>query len=188
MKVLDTDHALTNAEVLDWVKSKRAQHAREAAQDRSIPHPKNLVKVLEKTERHLTTEAYPYESNPTAYSDLESRNEALKRFSELTMERIQRPLCENYKDKVRTKAMTVKEARSKLVSEQEKKELTEPELLMIVNHAPAVVDILQPMIESCDERFTAEELDIIVQCVRDTFRPDEGRRSLDSPQPMQMGT
>ena len=178
MKILDLDHVMSNAEVLEWTKRKRAQHDREDEQDRTkginLTHrPKNLIESIEKHERHLTSDAYPYVKNPTAYNGAENQSLSQKKFSDATMEKIQVPIYEKYKDMIRKKQLSVKKAQDDMGEEQEKKELTETELLMIHNHAPTCVEMLQPMIENIDERFTVEEQEVLVECVKEVYRVDE---------------
>ena len=45
---------------------------------------------------------------------------------------------------------------------------------MIYTHAPTCVEMLQPMIENVEERFTAEEQELLVEVIIQTFRPDQG--------------
>ena len=177
MKVLDTDHVMSNAEVRDWIKKKRNQHKREDDEDKAkglepAPRPQNSLDSLEKHERHLNSDAYPYAKNPSAYEG-KNADISLKQFSETHFEKIQDPLTEKYKDLIRQKLLSVKEAQKQLEVEQEKKDLTETELLMIHNHAPTCVEMLQPMIESWEERYSVEEMEKIVECVEEVYRADE---------------
>lgn len=176
-KILDMDHQLTNAEVLTWLDNKRKQHVKEDAEDKaagreSKPRPQNFMKMLGKTERHLKSDAYPYVANPSAYKDLNQESTASK-FQAATMEKIQVPLLEKFKDAIKQGFMTKKEATAKLEDEQDKKELTDPEFNTIFNLAPTNVEMLEPMIEEVDDRFTKEELETMVQVIKDVLRPDE---------------
>lgn len=179
MKVLDLDHHMSNAEVLEWAKNKRQQHAREDAEDKKAdlhctPRPQNFLDALDKHERHLKSDAYPYEKNPCAYEG-SNADTSLQAFSKLYMDRIQRPLAERYKQLIRDKLMTVEEAKKEQEKEQERKDITETELLMIHNHAPTCVEMLQPMLENVEDRFTVEEQEIMVECVKEVYRVDESK-------------
>jgi hypothetical protein len=178
VKVLEIEGNLTNAEVLDFIKQKRTQHAREDAEDRAAgknvtSRPANFTSALDKHERHLKSDHYPYKKNPSAYDGGANQEKTLKAFQEMHMERIQVPLSEAFKEKVRNKLLTVKEGQAQLEAGQEKKELTETEWLMIDNHAPTTVELLQPMIEDVENRFTVAELEAIVQCIKETYRANE---------------
>lgn len=179
MKVKDAGELMSNAEVATFLKNKRAQHAREDTEDRAAgitptTRPQNFMRSLEKHENHLKSDAYPYEKNPSAYEG-DNAEESIHKFGDEHMKRIQEPLAQKYKDAIKKKLMTVHEAQAKLEVEQEKKELTEPELLMIHNHAPQCLEILQPMIESSEERFTRDELESMVEAIQDVFRVDQLR-------------
>ena len=50
---------------------------------------------------------------------------------------------------------------------------------MIHNHAPSCLDMLQPMIEWVEERFTDEEQLVLFECVREVFRVDELKRKAE---------
>ncbi len=89
------------------------------------------------------------------------------------MQRIQLPLCEKYVGMVERREMEAKKAKRELEREQSKKELSEPEWLMLVNHAPKMLELMQPMIEEVEERFTDEEQAVLVQCIREALRADE---------------
>jgi hypothetical protein len=177
-KVLSIDGHMTNAEVASFLKKKREQHKQEDDADKAkgkapSERPKNLVKSLDKHERHLNSPHYPHEKNPSAYATDDARADTFKEFQDKHMQRVQVPLFESFKEKVKAKLMTGQEGKQKLEVEQEKKELTETELLMIENHAPTDVTLLQPMIDNAENRFTPEELQVIVDCVKETWRKDE---------------
>ena len=194
MKVLDLDHHMSNAEVKDWIKRKREQHAREDAEDKKAdlhctPRPQNFLDALDKHERHLKSDAYPYEKNPSAY-DGRNADTSLQAFGKAYMDGIQVPLGQKYKELVRERLTKLKEtkegedyeksrkdvikqAQKDLEVEQDRKDITETELLMIHNHAPTCVEMLQPMLENVEDRFTLEEQEIMVQCVKDVYRVDE---------------
>lgn len=177
MKVKDAGHVMSNAEVAHWISQKRAQHAREDAQDKATgarpsARPANFLRSLEKHERHLKSDAYPYEQNPSAYAG-DNSDKSIAKFLEEHMSRIQEPLAAKYKQAVQKKELSVREAQVKLEMEQEKKELTEAELLMIHNHAPTSAEQLQPMIESVDDRFTQQELEMLLDIILKVFRADQ---------------
>jgi hypothetical protein len=190
MKVLDAgDHPLSNADVLDWVQRKRAQHAREDAEDKeqNVPHhsgkdhhhkhdisnsrPKNFMRMLERTERELTSERYPYAKNPSAYSG-DVRRDAFQAFALEIENTTQDTLESEWRD--RLKDMTPEQIEKTYEPQQERKCLTATELLMLYNHAPTCVEMLQPMIESVEERFSPEEQQTMVDTVIKHLRKDEG--------------
>ena len=178
MRVISTDHLLSNAEVLQWTKSKRTQHKEEEAEDRAEgvvtrPRPKNFMKILEKTENHLKTEHYPYLKNPSAYDGPANQSASLVRFGEALEKNVDDPLVEEFKIKIRKGLMRKQAATDALEEKQEKMELSEAELLMIVNHAPTNVEMLQPIVEEVDDRFTRKELEAMVECIKEVFRPDQ---------------
>ena len=178
-KVLAMNHQLSNAEVLHWLKQKRLQHDQEDADDRSAgktpsTRPSNYARALEKHEHHLTSASYPYVANPSAYEG-KNQDDSVHRFGDVHMTKIQEPLLEKYKTAIRDKLMTVKEAQDKLAVEQEQKELTDAELLMVHNHAPMAAEMLQPMIEDWEKRFSYEEMEVLVECIKGVFRADEMR-------------
>ena len=179
----EMDHYMSNAEVLTWMKNKRKQHAREDADDREqgitpTPRPQNLVDSLKKHERHLKSSHYPYEKNPSAYEGT-NQDRSVHDFSEATMQKIQVPLVEDYRTAIKAKFKTVKEAQDELEVLQEKKELTEMEILMIHNHAPTSVETLQPMIEDIEKRFTEKEQEMLVECIKDVYRADEMKAAVE---------
>ncbi|EMD00735.1 hypothetical protein BAUCODRAFT_61034 [Baudoinia panamericana UAMH 10762] len=124
---------------------------------------------LDKHERELKSNKYPYMRNPSAYPENEKYIESMSRFTSLMTERISYPLEEKY----RGNGMTKEELDRTLGKEQEEKALTETEDLMILNLAPGNVEMLKPMIENIDDRFTEEEQQIIVDCVKEVYRCDE---------------
>ncbi|KAK5175449.1 uncharacterized protein LTR77_000588 [Saxophila tyrrhenica] len=180
VQILRVEGHLPNAEVLHHITTTRARHAREddAAPDGKKVHarPANFLASLDKHERHLQSPHYPYLKNPSVYGTPFSQSKALRKLSALHMRRIQHPLYEDYMGKVQRGEINADRARKKLERLQERKELTDTEWLMIVNHAPVVLELLQPMVEDCDERFTEEEREILLQCVKDVLRKDEGKR------------
>lgn len=176
MKILDAgDHPLSNADVLDWIKRKRTQHSTEDAEDKKkgvkpAPRPANFMKALRRHERELMTDNYPYVKNPSAYEGTARRTQ----FEKFVLEAenvVQDHLEAEWKD--RLAGMTKEQVEKEFAPEQEKKCLTEPELLMIYNHAPMCTEMLQPMIENVEERFTTEEQDLLVEVIIKTLRPDQ---------------
>ncbi|KAK0948086.1 hypothetical protein LTR29_000610 [Friedmanniomyces endolithicus] len=182
MKILDAGtQPLSNQDVLTWVASKRAQHTAENSTTKGkgkgkdqqpSTHPSNFLASLTKHERELKDpKKYPYVNNPTAYN---GTFDAMRKFDELLLERIYIPLEDKYRE---TTTMTAEEAGKALGKEQDEKTLTETEQLMLFNHAPQGVEQLQPMLENCEERFTAEEQQVLVDCVMEVYRGDEmGRK------------
>jgi hypothetical protein len=177
VKVLEVEGHLTNAEVLQFIASKRLQHTREDGEDSNDgkendrSRPQRFMKSLAKHERHLIPDSYPYTKNPSAYgSQLEKTHQQLL---DLHMERIQKPIFESYMARALAKESTGAELKAQMQAELDRKELTETEWLMIANHAPTTTEMLHPMIEQCDERYTQEELGVLVQAIKDTYRKDE---------------
>ncbi|KAF2170194.1 hypothetical protein M409DRAFT_64529 [Zasmidium cellare ATCC 36951] len=176
MKILDAgDHLLSNADVLDWMKRKRAQHAAEDAEDKKkgvkpAVRPSNFMRALNRHERELKSDNYPYVKNPTAYEGT-ARHAQFEKFALDAENVVQDHLEAEWKDKLAT--MTKDEVEKVFAPEQEKKCLTEVEMLMVYNHAPTCVEMLQPMIENVEERFTSEELELLVEVVIKTLRPDQ---------------
>jgi hypothetical protein len=190
MKVLDAgDHPLSNADVLDWVQRKRAQHAREDAEDKahtdsqhpkkdhhhkhdtSNGRPKNFMRMLQRTERELTSDRYPYAKNPSAYGG-DARRDVFQAFALEIENTAQDTLEGEWQD--RLKDMTPEQVEKTYEPQQERKCLTATELLMLYNHAPTCVEMLQPMIESVEERFSPEEQQTMVEIVVKHLRKDEG--------------
>lgn len=176
MKILNAgDHPLSNADVLDWVARKRAQYAREDAEEKAEGHKrsersKNFLRILDRTERELTSEKYPYSKNPSAYAG-DARSTAFREFA-LEVERvIQDALEAEWKD--RLAGMTAAQIEKEFEPVQERKCLTQPELLVIYNHAPTCVEMLQPMIEAVEERFSPEEQQLMVDVIVERLRCDE---------------
>lgn len=176
-KVLASDHYLSNAEVLHWVRLKRLQHTREDAEDLAnnapaMERPENFLNILERTERHLTSDAYPYEKNPSAYKGT-NQDKAVAKFEAALTKAVHVPLKNSYLEKLRQGQVAAKKAAEELKVEQDKKELSEAEMLMVFNHAPTCVDMLQPMIEQVEIRFTLEEQEAVIGCIKEVLRPDE---------------
>lgn len=175
MKVLDAGTVqLSNADVLKWITKKRTQHAAEDAQDRALGRaqhvrPQNLISALNKHERELSVpNKYPFTRNPTSYSN-GKHEQALRDFDKQITETIIFPL----EKKFQGRGMSRAELEKTLGKQQEMKSLTEPELNMILNHAPQNVEVLQPMIEGWAERFTDDELENIVKAVMEVLRVDQ---------------
>lgn len=170
---------MSNAEVLRWLQQKRAQYASEDAQ-----RPEDLLKSLERHERHLSSAAYPYQKNPSVYLDGKAEG-AIHRFAEEHFKRIQQPLVDKYGRAIREKTMSKAAAQRKIKAEQDRKELSEAEMLMVYNLAPTCVELLQPCIEEVENRFTADELETLVDIIKQVFRADEVKASMGAD--VQMG-
>ncbi|KAK5714818.1 hypothetical protein LTR17_016995 [Elasticomyces elasticus] len=180
MKILDAGtETISNLDVLAWIASKRAQHTTENAEDKAAgkeasPHPKNFLDSLTKHERELkNAKLYPYSSNPTAYTG-GKHYEVMARFDKLLMERVCFPLEDKYKNG--DMGMTTEEVEKALSKEQDEKALTETEQLMLLNHAPSCIEQLQPMVEGCEERFTPEEQQVVVDCIMEVYRVEDLER------------
>ncbi|KAK4503852.1 hypothetical protein PRZ48_004767 [Zasmidium cellare] len=168
MKILDAgDHMLSNADVLDWMARKRAQHAKEDAEDKKkgvkpAPRPSNFMRALTRHERELKSDNYPYVKNPSAYEG-QARHDTVEKFGLEAENVVMNHLEAEWKDRLAT--MPKDELEKVFAPEQEKKTLTQPELLMIYNNAPTCTEMLQPMIENVEERFTVEEQQLLVDAV-----------------------
>lgn len=167
---------LSNADVLHWLSQKKAQHASEAASDKSLGRkkshpPDNFQRALRKHERELSARKYPYADNPGAYRD-ENRLRSLQVFTRLLDERIMAPVEERYRVRIEAgedRAVLERE----LEREQEAKGLSEAELLQVFNLAPQCVEILQNIVVDWEERFSAEEMEVVGQVVGEVFRCGE---------------
>ena len=186
MKVLEIgDHPMSNSEVRDFIKQKRQQHQEEDAEDKAkgLDHAqraKNYLESLKKHESYLNSDALPYKKNPSAYEGLENNDKSLKAFSNAQFEKVQVPLAEKYRSLIRQKVMSVKDAQDELGEWQEKKELSEMELLTIHNLAPANAEMLQPMIESWEERFSNEEMEAMAEAIMEVYRAEEAKSAEES--------
>lgn len=176
MKVLDAgDHPLSNADVLDWVKRKRAQHAAEDKVDverkmQPAARPKNFMRMLDRTERELSSNKYPYVANPDAYSG-DARAVTFQKFALEAENVIQNALQEEWRERLH--GMSKEQIRKEFEPVQEMKCLTEPEMLMVYNYAPGCVEMLQPMIENVEERFTTDEQQLLVDVINRVLRCNE---------------
>jgi DNA-directed RNA polymerase subunit F len=88
-------------------------------------------------------------------------------------EAIQEGLLEEWKE--RLEGMSKEQIEKELLPLQEKKNLTEPELLVIYNLAPTCVEQVQSMVENSEERFSMEECQAILDVILRVLRPDEKR-------------
>ncbi|KAF2215931.1 hypothetical protein CERZMDRAFT_94318 [Cercospora zeae-maydis SCOH1-5] len=183
MKILDAgDSPLSNADVLDWLERKRAQHAAEDAEDKAkgqkpAARPKNFMRVLDRTERELKSNNYPYVKNPRAYNG-DARSTAFQRFACEAEDAMQTSLEADWRERLQN--MTKEQFEKEFEQEQEKKCLTEPEMLTIYNYAPQCVEMLQPMIENVEDRFTADEQQVLV--ADDTVDQQTGRNKPQEPE------
>lgn len=169
---------MCNVDVLEWMKQTRQRHAREDAEDRvkgvkPSPRPKNFLDALDKHERHLKSDSYPYEKNPSVYSGEENIAKSKQALNDIHFERIHEPIYEKFKAMIKNKEMEKYEAADKMEEEQLKRNLTDEELLIIYNHAPTNVEQLTPMLEDCEERYTPEELQVFVDVIKEVLRADE---------------
>lgn len=171
---------LSNADVLHWLASKKEQHALDAADDKAAGRkkaflPDNYQRALRKHERELNARKYPYTDNPGAYKG-EARVKSLAVLVERLDERILTPVEEEFAAKVR-EAGGDEEAKRKVQAElekvQEAKGLSEVELLQVYNLAPQCVEILQNIVVDWEERFTAEEMEVVIEVVNEVLRCGE---------------
>lgn len=168
---------LSNADVLHWLAQKKAQNAADAASDKAAGRkkqflPDNYQRALRKHERELNARKYPYVDNPGAYAG-DNRVASMRVFVERLDDRILGPLEETYKQMIKSGEKSGKDALKALEREQEAKGLSEVELLQIYNLAPQAVEILQNIVVDWEERFSAEEMDVIVQVITEVFRCGE---------------
>lgn len=176
MKILDAgDAPLSNADVLDWLKRKRAQHETEDEEDKvkgikPADRPPNFMKALNRTERELTSDKYPYVANPSAYEGA-ARSTQFQKFIQEADEVLQTQLLDEWAERLQT--MSQEQVEKEFYPLQDMKNLTEPELLMIYNIAPTCVEMLQPIVENVEDRFTAEEQQLIVDVIMRVLRHDE---------------
>ena len=160
---------LSNADVLHWLAQKKAQNAADAAADKAAGRkkaflPDNYQRALRKHGRELSSRKYPYADN---------RSASMRVFVERLDERILGGLEEKYRESIKSGEKSEAQALKALEREQEAKGLTETELLQIYNLAPQAVEILQNIVVDWEERFTAEEMEVVVQTVGEVFRCGE---------------
>lgn len=174
MKILDPGtEFLSNTDVLRWITAKRAQHKTEddaAALDPKAPkqlRPANFLKTLAKHERELTSSKYPHSLNPTFYT--QSNYAQLKALDAKLDEVILAPLEED----LLARGLGRLELGKTAQVEMEMKSLMETEVLMVLNLAPTVVEMLQPLLEGWEERFTPEEMERVLGAVQEVVRCDE---------------
>lgn len=172
---------VTNFEVLKWIRDTKKRHAEEDAQYEAEglvlkPRPLNFKQALEKHERHLTKDFYPYEKNPSIYNENYDIDEACQKLNVAVVERVHRPIQKKYRDKVSAKEMTLKEAEEAYDKETDPKLFTEMEIMMLHNLAPKGMEALQLIIEQWEERFTEEEMSLVLEAVADILRPDEQKK------------
>lgn len=176
MKILDAgDAPLSNADVLDWLKRKRVQHETEDEEDKAkgvkpAERPKNFMRALDRTERELTSDKYPYVANPSAYEG-NARSTQFRKFVQEADDALQTQLLEEWRERLQT--MSQEQVDKEFHPVQDMKNLTEPELLMIYNIAPTCVEMLQPIVENVEDRFSPEEQQLIVDVIMRVLRPDE---------------
>lgn len=168
---------LSNADVLHWLAQKKTQNALDAASDKAAGRkkaflPDNYQRALRKHERELNARKYPYVDNPGAYAG-ENRIESMRVFVEMLDERILGPLEEKFRENVASEEKSEAQALKVLEREQEMKGLSEAELLQVYNLAPQAVEILQNIVVDWEERFTAEEMEVVVKTVGEVFRCGE---------------
>ncbi|KAI7115271.1 hypothetical protein D0869_12627 [Hortaea werneckii] len=175
MKVLDAGtETLSNADVLNWIKEKRKQIAEEDKADKKSGkkpshRPANFLSALTKHERELDSGKYPFHKNPEVYGNYNGLNE----FEEKVMETIVKPFTETRMRELKEQGVSDQEIEITLEKEQEAKLLTETEQLMVYNHAPQCVEMLQPMVENIEDRLTAEEQEAMVQVIMEVYRKQE---------------
>jgi len=168
---------LSNADVLHWIAQKKAQNAADAASDKAAGRkkaflPDNYQRALRKHERELNSRKYPYTDNPGAYAG-DNRIDSMRVFVEKLDEKILEPLDEKYREIIRSGEKSEAQALKALEREQEAKGLSEAELLQVYNLAPQAVEILQNIVVDWEERFTQEEMEVVVQTIGEVFRCGE---------------
>lgn len=167
-----------NFEVLKWMQETKKRHAREdreaEAQGLTLkPRPTNLIKSFEKHERHLKRDVYPYAKNPSVHNEDYDIDEVVNKYSHAVIERVHKPILKKYQGKVRSGDLTKKEAEDQMEEETEPKVFSEMELMQLHNLAPTGMEALQLIIEQWEERFTEEEMGVILEVTSEILRPDE---------------
>lgn len=167
-----------NFEVLKWMRETRERHAREDREAEAEglvlkPRPAALNRAFEKHERHLTRDVYPYEKNPSVHNEKYDVDVVVKKLYDLHIERVCRPILRKYEGKVRAGELSKKQAEDKMDEELDPKCFTEMELMQMHNLAPTGIETIQLCIEQWEERFTEEEMQVILECIAEILRPDE---------------
>lgn len=178
-KILASDDMM-NFEVLQWIRDTKQRHAEEDAQAESEglqlkPRPANFKKAMEKHERHLTRDVYPFEKNPSVYNENTDIDDLCAKLNHAVIKRVHQPIQEKYKAKIAAKELTVKEAQEKFDKETEPKCFADFEISQLHNLAPKGLETLQLAIEQWEERFTEAEMLLILEAVKEVLRPDEGK-------------
>lgn len=168
---------LSNADVLAWIATKRAQTKSETASDKASGLPKsfladNFQRSLRKHERELASRKYPYTDNPGAYSDA-NRIRAISVFSQQVDERIVFPAEDALRATMREEGKEEGVVEKAVQGLWEKKALTETEHLQVYNLAPNAVEMLQNFLVDWEERFSGEEMDELVAIVGQVYRCGE---------------
>lgn len=170
---------LSNADVLHWLAQKKEQNALDAAADKAAGRkktflPDNYQRALRKHERELNAKKYPYTDNPGAYKG-EGRVKSLQVLVEKLDERVLRPVEEGFESSLAGAADEGEKRKvlAELEKVQEAKGLSEVELLQVYNLAPQCVEILQNILSDWEERFTAEEMEGMVEVIGEVLRCGE---------------
>ena len=181
MPIVHSEEELGNIELLQFINDTEKRHAEEDEIEKAnlkpgetfIPRPQKVYRTFAKHRAHLNRDVYPYKANPKLY-DLENYNlEEETGFDNAVHNRIQVPWAEKYRLKVRNKEMSAKDAEKERDEGLDKKCLTEMEFMNIYNIAPKEMTALQLIIEDSDDRFTPEEMEIILNAVMEFLRPEE---------------
>lgn len=169
-------------EALQIMADIRKRHAEEDEEEKAnlkagevfVPRPAKLYKTLEKHERHLNRDVYPHsnDKNNSIYADFD-RDSTIKAFEEAFLAKVHQPVVDYYIQKKKNKEMTYAEAKEEMDTVMDKKCLEEIEILNIHNIAPKEMEPLQTMIEEWEDRFTLEDMQLILDVVMEVLRPDE---------------
>lgn len=167
-----------NFEVKQWMADTKKRHEREdrEAEAQGLvlkPRPTNLKKAFDKHERHLNRDVYPYAKNPSVYNENYDIDEVVDKFNHAVVDRVHRRVLKRYQDKLRSGELTKKQAEDQMEAENDPKIFSEMELMQLHNLAPKNIEGLQLIIEQWEERFTEEEMALILDAVMEILRPDE---------------
>ncbi|GAB7358710.1 hypothetical protein MBLNU230_g3939t1 [Neophaeotheca triangularis] len=136
--------------------------------------PNNYLKALAQHSDYLTNaKIHPHVRNPTAYFPARERERRVQLFVQRCVEAVAFPLEEQFAASLDLGGDGYAVALERLKTEQEKKEFSEAEVLMVCNLAPTCKELLEPCLEDWEERFSWEEMEAIVQVVVEVWRGEE---------------
>lgn len=172
MKILDAGtEPIPNDQVLDFIKRKRAQHARDDPEDdgpslTQTPRPATFLAALDKHQAYLENDKFAYNKTPQYYDAQQHGMRAFQlRFAQLVLD----PIGDKYRKGGSKSQLGTREKAVEWAAEEEAKELAETEMLGLYNATPACVEQLQTMIDNWAERYTESEMDGIQQALQETY-------------------